>query len=195
MRRSDIKDLPCIVFDALELKQEAKGFLGANTLRKPLTGIDKFKALLTIEDDSALLVHNLITRAGYRISSQPTSGEPYIKAVTTLLKYAASNPELLKQIWPLWLLIANGGPLYERVMGATWFIESSLAGSSVSLLKNPWRVAIINLGNKGILDAIARACAFYAKGGERVWASGVIEALNRGRRTNRIKIVSLDIQA
>lgn len=50
MSRSDIKDVPCVLFSTVgDGVDEANGFLALNTARKPLEYLDKFNALCTPE--------------------------------------------------------------------------------------------------------------------------------------------------
>lgn len=43
MKRQDIANLPCVVFEVADVADEARGFLAANTLRKGLSSVDRLK--------------------------------------------------------------------------------------------------------------------------------------------------------
>ena len=68
--------------------------------------------------------------------------------------------------------------------------NGQLVRAAVELAKD-WRTdrmlrKLEKLGYKGMLDASQRAAAFYAKGGPKVWALGVMQELNKGSRTHTL---------
>lgn len=58
LRRSDIENVPCIVFDVVDVCREAQGFIGANQQRKPVTAMEKFRAMKT----AGSVGHEIVTR-------------------------------------------------------------------------------------------------------------------------------------
>ena len=59
-RRSDITHLPCVVFKTADVKQEARGFLTIQTMRKPVTAVAKQKAMVTAGDEVAGFVQQTV---------------------------------------------------------------------------------------------------------------------------------------
>jgi hypothetical protein len=188
-RHAAIRELPCLVFQTADAKTEARGFLDANTLRKPITSMDRFKSLIAVDDPAALLVRGLLGEHGYTATNATNPGTRTVKCVTLLLYWAREDPALLTRTFPLIVEAAGGEVIYERVVDSILYIEQQLSGSDsgVSLARQPWRGRLVGLGSAGILEAAAKAAAFYARGGRKVWAQGVVEALNRGVR-NRLAL-------
>ena len=58
------------------------------------------------------------------------------------------------------------------------YLECNLSeGHSVA--DKRWRDKILRIGYQGLLDAAQSAASFYAKGGPKVWAIGVMKELNK----------------
>lgn len=193
MQRSDIQKLPCLVFESIGADAEAKGFIAANTLRKPIDSLDRYRAHLVAGDPIALKVERLLKDSGYEPARAIGTGRK-IKCLTLLRKMVSENEEMLRRCWPLVLEVADGGPISERLIETVVFIEGKLAkmrggldAAGDSLLKSPWRDRLVRLGPDGVNDATVKATAYYAKGGARIWSFGVVDALNRGVR-NRLSI-------
>lgn len=178
-RRSDITHLPCIVFQTLDSRQEAKGFLAAQTSRKAVTTVEKFKALVAVEDKAALLVKSLVEGSGKVIaySSSPNS----IKCVGTLLECARKDPETLCLLWPLIIEVFRHQQVQDRVVQGLMYIEKRMKEGS-SLLDNEWSKRVLKVGASGLIEGAIKASSYYAAGGARVWASGMVEAINKGHR-------------
>jgi hypothetical protein len=62
--RGDIFDLPCVVTSYSNAGDEAAAFVALNQQRRPLSGLDLFKAALAAEDESAKAVMAALTDAG-----------------------------------------------------------------------------------------------------------------------------------
>lgn len=178
-RRDDIKEMPCIVFATNDIHAEAKGFLQANTLRKPITSLDKFRALIITGDENAKLVDELIRSAG-RYPSTAASATS-VRCLSSMLAAAKNSREDLVRIWPLITKVVDGAPLHERILMALLFLEGRMPQGE-SLTDRKWASRLIEIGAERLMDAINKAAAYYAAGGARVWAAGVLDALNRGLR-------------
>jgi hypothetical protein len=90
MLRSDVGDLPCIVFETESMQQEAQGFIDANTGRKPVTTIDKFRASLIAGDETAKYVDYVLSSVG--ITPKSTANKPMeIKSLGWAMQRAKEN--------------------------------------------------------------------------------------------------------
>lgn len=188
MRRSDIQSLPCIVFETVSSVQEAEGFLQANTARKPMTGIDKFRAQLVTGDEAALLVQHLCESVGREIQASP--GGHSVRCVSTMMRHANNAPETLERIWPLLHDLHRGITIKERVVDALMYIEGRMPNGE-SLANRKWRERVMRVGVEAISDGINKAAAFYKRGGAKVWALGAVEALNYKHR-NRLVLEGME---
>lgn len=188
LRRSDITNLPCVVFRTAGSKEEAEAFLRANKNRKPLNGLAKFRAATAAEQPEALLVHNLITSAG-RYAAENSTGTT-VRCLARMMNHAERQPEVLKRVWPLIAEVCVGHPVPERVMDGLIYIENNLPEGE-SLMDKEWRKRVLRVGYEGLLGAANRFAAAYSKGGAKVWGLGMVEAMNKGCRTH-MKLASYE---
>lgn len=178
-KRSDISDLPCLVFTTSAAKQEAKGFLSAQTQRKPVTAVEKFKAMVVVEDPDALFVQSLADKYEIHIKSGCAPG--YLKCVSSMLSHAKNDKETLAHIWPLVVDVSKNYAISERILEGLMHIEKRMP-EGTSLMDKEWTARVLKVGVPGLLDAAAKASAYYAKGGPKVWANGMVEAINKNHR-------------
>jgi hypothetical protein len=184
--RVDIKLLPCIVFKTTAMNEEAQGFLDANTGRRPVNAVEKFRAQVSVGHPDAVMVHGLVSSASYVVSMGTHDGA--VRCVRTLLEWAHSDPQMLTEMWPLVLELSARGPIQQRIVDPLCYLESRLRNTGDhdteqrSILKAPWRERVLRLGVRGIIDSGKTAAAYYAKGGAKVWSKGLLKALNKGAR-------------
>jgi hypothetical protein len=94
---------------------------------------------------------------------------------------------VLDRVWPVAVAAAHGAPIKERVLDGLCWAEARMPEGK-SLSKNPYRDRLIWLGMDKLGDAASKAAAYYARGGARVWAAGIVEVLNRNTRSNRLEL-------
>lgn len=177
LRRADVPKVPCIVFDSDGIAAEAQTFLDAQVLRKAVTAVDKFKAQLVTRDPIALRVQALIDQSG-RTIAHGGSGPGTIACVALIYRLCQRTPETIERLWPVIVQICRGHQIQERIVDALVFIEER-APEGVSLTDKKWTLRLVNIGPEMLLRKCNEAAAFYAAGGAKVWASGVLQVLNR----------------
>src|SRR5262249_9072390 len=94
MLRADITELPCLVFPANDIKDEARGFYLCNNNRKPVQSINKFRSLLKMGDPTTNEVNDLLREAGYRVTFVVSPGQKDVKCVRALTDRYAADPEV-----------------------------------------------------------------------------------------------------
>lgn len=181
------KAVPCIIFDMRERSQEAKVFIDANKNRKPPSMVDKFRAMLVAGDETAIRVDEL-TRAHGRVPGDKSKAGG-VRCLAAVMRWAKNDEATLRRAWPLISTVCQGEQLHEHLVGAVLFIESRSDGDFV--LNKKWSKKLLEIGYTRALRAIHEASAYYAKGGERVWASGLLKELNKGR-TNKLSVRGVD---
>ena len=187
-KRPDIEMLPCVVLDSKTQIDEARGFLTAQTQRKPITTVQRFKALLVVKDPSALIVDELVRQSGRVVGH--SSCQSTVQCTSVLLRIAALNEKTLRKLWPMIVSLSSGHPIYERLVDGLFYLETHMPEGQ-SLLCQKWSKRLSNIGINGLMDSAAVASSFYKKGGAKVWATGFLNAINSGLR-NRLEIVSID---
>ena len=84
-------------------------------------------------------------------------------------------------IWPLIIAVSEGQQIHQRVVEGLAYIAKRMPEGS-SLMDKEWQKRVLKVGGTGLLVAAAKAAAYYARGGPKVWATGMIEAINKGHR-------------
>lgn len=178
-RRSDVEYLPCLVFETEDVQQEAKGFLDVNTGRKPITIIGRHKAMVTSGDSVASFVQAKIDELGLRVSkgNQPNG----IQCLGWCMKRAAENRERFVRVITLVAEMSakEGLSLPARVLDGVWYLDDKCGNG---LADKRLHQRLKDKGAQTMLEAANRAAAFYASGGAKVWAEGMLTELNKGLR-------------
>lgn len=188
-RRADITHVPCMIFLIQDIKDEANGFLRLNTLRRPLSGVEKFKASVTGEDKNASEVDHLLRLYGYKVAS--SGGQWSVKCVSTLQKIASESVDTLKEILSIYRDCFDGQRIHERVvLGLVEIAKRQAADISSRRFRD--RCALI--GHSELSRSIGAAAAYHARGGSRVFAEGIATALNKGLRIHLVDMSLLIAQ-
>lgn len=177
-RRSDINTLPCMVFVTDGIKEEALAFLKLNTGRKPVTAFAKQKALVTSGDETAVFVSKVCDELGIRVMKASTSPATLV-CVAWCNKRAAENRDEFKRVLALVAEICSRDniPIPEKVLEGIWHLNQK-CGDGLNDKRLVRRIR--EKGGRALLDAAIRASSYFAAGGGRVWANGILDELNKG---------------
>jgi len=176
LRRSDIKDLPCMIFDVDDIKDEAEGFLNVNINRKAMRYLDRFKALNTSGDEAASFVQELIASTG-RIAGVGHGKE--VRCVGSLVSGAQKQRDALKRIWPLLNALSSDEPIPSQIVDGLMFLEVAMQ-PDVSLSVPTISRRLITIGSQELLIAARASAHFRGKGGAKIWADGICQRYNKG---------------
>lgn len=182
--RSDIDVLPCILFHTESVEQEARGFLDANTGRKPVSSIDKFRASLAAGDDTAKYVDSVFSELGIIVKGTAKNALE-IKSVAVSIRWANENREAFDAVIRLSAELCQHCPIHEVLLGGLYYVyvNSENKFNDKRLIDR-----IKSIGAERLVYAGKRAAAYYVRGGLKVWADGMMEELNKGLR-KQIKFV------
>lgn len=180
-KRSDILTLPCLVFQAASIKEESMGFLRANTQRRPLEGVERFKALVSVGDEAALIIKKLCDQVGRDVADGGNTTS--VKCVSMLLNSAAKHPDVLTRLWPVLHTLSTQSslPITARLVGGLCWVERNMPEGE-SLTDKRWRERLLHVGAEALETGASKAAAFFAGGGEKCWGTGFVEALNKKAR-------------
>lgn len=188
-KRSDIIDLPCLVFDVTSIEEEAAGFISANTVRGPVKASEKFKAACVKGDKICLEVKAMIEAQGYSIGAAKSFG---IGCIGAVLGGYQIDKEVAIRAWKVCCDVHAGDRIDEKLWGGLFYLERFLKIQKDSVnrsLTQPHNLSVLlESGRQGLLTRINQAAAFYAKGGPKIFACGIANALNHKRRSRRIQI-------
>lgn len=190
-RRADIKEVPCVVFRAEDVVEEAHAFNDGNTLRRPLTAFDRFRAKLMLGDEAAHTVQKLVTSINRIVARGGGQGgsSKVVSCIGVLQRLAKIDTARLTKLWPLIAQLSEGGLISEILVESLFYIEGRVDGDG-SLLDTKWKNRLLGIGGHELIQGAYRAAAFYARGGNRVWAAGMLEVLNSGLRNRLVLRVS-----
>lgn len=180
MRRSDIGLLPCIVFDTQSIQAEAEGFLRSNTLRKPVTAIQKHKAQVAAGDTTAEFLRTEIARLGLKVAKNSNrTGE--IKCIGWCHKRAGEDKDAFGRVLGLAAALCAKADMHvpEKLLEGLWYLDRN-CGEGLQDRRLARRIEAV--GARALYDAAMRAAAFYTAGGGRVWAQGMLNEINKGLR-------------
>jgi hypothetical protein len=186
--RSDIFALPCLVFEMDQIRNEAEGFILANKNRGPMKAVEAFKADIIADDQVAVAVKNMVEASGYRIANNGQAKHT-VSCVATLKSLMKQNAEVTKLAWELCVELAGGENITETLLNGFFFAELHCLRNGESLDRKHNREAIMRIGRIGLEEWCRRSAIYLKKGGGKVSADGVINALNQGRRTRRIPVM------
>lgn len=175
-KRSDIKVLPCLIFQVTEVKEEAEGFLRSNTNRKPITSRDRFRALVTTGDENAIFIDALLRDS----NRGADAGIAAAQCLTALLKAAEKDRVALISIWPIADKLCGGRSVHTNILRALIWMEARMAASGQSLTERKWKDRLLTAGFDDLLDATRKAEGFRGRGGEKTWAEGILQRINKG---------------
>lgn len=187
MRRSDIRELPCVVHRLAGVANEADAFLGVNTRGKPVKAMDKFKAAVVAGHPEAVLVQETLETLGVELSNTPT-GPRQTKTVYGLMSMARRSPAMFKRVITTAATIADYGPISYTMLKGLEYLDRRIEGG----LENRRLVSrLIQVGGQRLDDAAKRASAFYGqkRNQERVCGDAFLEVLNKGLK-DRFEYIS-----
>jgi len=176
-KRSDISTLDCLVFDIEEIVHEASGFLQTNTNRKPITILDRFKAMIMCKDPDALAVSELIEELDLKIEKNCRPG-CFQSLSWAMRAHARSKDGFDKTLRTVVGLAGNKHPIQERVCRGIF----SLHMKHRILDDHRFTRRLHQVGYRELLDGADRAAAYYGKGGETTWSKGILDSVNKGLR-------------
>lgn len=185
LKRSDIDKLPCLVFASKEVIDEAIAFRDGNKERRPITTLEQWNANLVANDADTVFSDELIASIGR--SPDRDSRATTVSCLNAIVSAARANRAELVRIFPLVAEVCRDNPFHARVFSAMIYLECNLDNGE-SLTSKRWSDRVRRLGYQGVLDAANRAASFYAKGGPKVWALGLLAELNKGNRQHLLSI-------
>lgn len=176
--RSDIKDLPCLVFKVASVEEEARAFLATNVNRRNVSAHDKYRASLGAGDAIARQVQDAINNAGLRVTT--ASNEPRaFKSVAGAQKIAAVDFDGLVDVLSICgeLAAAEKSPVHSRLMTGLYYIHKRIEGG---LSNARLRKRILQIGARQLVAGANKAAAYYGQSGGKVCAEGMLQAINNG---------------
>lgn len=189
MLREDVTALPCLIYEMETVVDEAVGFL-SQTSAKPMSVVDRFRAMLIARDPTALIVKGIMDSEKLTLRAGVKPGDRAMGCAAELLKWAREDPAALRRLFPILSGIINrGGMVSDRILRGLMHLEQRIAGGS--LTEKRWRARIATLSYQTLTDAISSSCALEGNGNARACALGILSAINRGLK-NRLLVPGIN---
>ena len=178
-RRSDIAELPCVVFVSTGIQTEARGFLDANAKRKPVSALQKQRALVAIGDEVAIYVSQFVSSCGLVISDN-TKLWNGVKYVALLKKYAAHDRAAFEKVFRFCAdyCVQSEERLHSRLFEGLSYMHRKFA----ALDDARFIQRVKSLHPRKLVDAANRAASLVGHGTEKVYADGMLLEINKGLR-------------
>jgi len=177
--RSDITLLPCMVFRSYGIAHEASSFIEINTNRKPVSAYTKFRANLVARDQSSIEILSVLKENS--IELKPDGHAPgTMTCIAACQRIYAQSPSRFKTVIKLasGLAASESRGISQVLVGGLATLDRKIQGG----LQNQRLVErIMQIGALGLVDAARKMSYRAGKGGEAVWAEGMLEVINRKR--------------
>lgn len=178
-KRSDITELPCMVFDLNSKEKEARAFVELNTNKTTVAGKDRFKALLIAKEQSAIRLKSIIESTGHAIGN--SKNVKYIDCILTLWKAFKRNEKNFINLWPLVSDVCSDSFIVDKLFRGIWGAELIANKQNASITNEPYRSVLVYTGGSALVETITRKCIEVGKGGEKIEGMAVAQFLNSQR--------------
>lgn len=190
LNRTDIDEVPCMVFECADRKNESKIFRVVNTDRKPMSGVARHRANSFEGTPNAVLVERLVQAAGRALVDVANNSGRTVGCVRRMTMLAESQPDRLAKLFPLIDSVVGNNPLSERMLEGIMWVESKMPEGQ-SLLDKRWTERLHAVGLEELERAAKRSAAGFGKGGASTWGRGVLAAINKGLK-NRLVLPGVE---
>lgn len=179
--RDDIKLLPCMIHDVEDIKDEAKAFVGTNTMVSNVSAYHKHRASVVAGEPISLRVQKILDKHGYKPST--TAKQKWnFAAIHTLHAKVKQNEELAARVFEACAKIAaDGGAISGNVICAIYCCQLWVQGRE-DILAGVHLDRLMKEGISGIERALRDRKNKEGIGGEAVEARGLLDLLNKGKR-------------
>lgn len=174
-KRADIIKLPCIVFVIESIREEARGFVGANTNRKPITGLQKFKAEVIAENITATYVNNLMSQFNIKIE-RAKGTERTIASISCLLKYARKDRPAFEAVIRIIDKLFGEAKIDKALIEGLFYIHDNC---EKDLNDELMQKRLIKVGVKKLNSSIFKATLFFESRSGKACGHGIFIAINR----------------
>ena len=183
-QRGDINELPCLVFETMNRREEAVSFLAINQGRVGVGSLDRYRAQLISGDKTAYAVEAMLKSTGHRAGE--TASARTVSCVQCLYNLAKEDRARFERLWPLLAELHPDVPMTDMVIKGLWTVDKWLGERSVT--ETPYREKLLVIGGKGLHHEIRREMAVIGQGGSRVAACAIAKYLNKQRMAAHLKI-------
>jgi hypothetical protein len=178
--RDDIMELPCMVFEAENPKEEAMAFVGANTMKSVVSAYHIHRASVKSEEPIALAAQSVVEKYGYSVVSHGKQKHGF-QGIGTLLQMVRIDGDLADKVFGVCADIAQDGEaIPAEVLRAIFDCQKKLQGKE-DILAGSHFERLKRETLPGIHLAIRREKHISGQGGELVRAKAILNLINKGK--------------
>jgi hypothetical protein len=178
-RRSDIMELPCIIFDSIGVEDEAAGFVDVNTGRAVVSAIERHRASRVMRDEVALFIDKVAQDLGFRFEDD-FGDLRAIKCVDRCKQFAAIDRAdfVVAMQAACRACVKDNVRMHQRLIHAMWYLQRH-----GRFVQDPRFVdRVVAIGAQNLLDAAQKAVIYFNKSGEKIWAEAMLQEINKNLR-------------
>lgn len=184
MKRADITELPCSVFQSDGSKEEASLFVKLNTARRTANVLERFHADIVCENKDALAIRDLVEKHGFRICYGGKIMS--ISCIAKVYEYYnnGAGMDILDKTFAIMEPLCKHENMNKSVFSGVAYI---LKNYDISDLKK-FMVNLEKQGQKTIIRCInERSAESSGRRGDKICALGVMDATNIGVGRGKVK--------
>lgn len=181
MRRSDVKELPCMVFQNIDTAKAASIFLKVNERRKALPITQKFKAYITAGDVIAKEILQDATSLGYKIPTSPSSRVGgVLHPLKSIYDAYCENMDLAKKSLALCVALIGGEALREPIYVGLYMFGKNMTVYHTPVSFDQYKKRLLKIGYITLQAEIDRYKAVSNFKGPSAYGIGILNAYNKG---------------
>lgn len=180
--RSDIIDLPCMIFQLADISDEARSFIAGAKMKTSINSLDTFRAAVVAMEPAACKTAAMLSDLGIKVKKTATRPNE-LKCVHTVQNAVIENAENAKRVMSLVVNMANEEPICSVVFRGIFRLVQHFKDRDILA---EYAEEFARLTQQEIEKAIRQTKAEIGKGGEAIEAKGVIVALNKGKKTRKL---------
>lgn len=185
-KRSDIKELPCMIFELEGQNQEAQAFVDINTNKTSVASFDRFRAMIVAGDQTAIELNDLMKTTGHYPAN--SSARKAIRCLMTLWRIYKKDKQTLTSLWPLITDIHQDSEIKDSVLKSVYGAEIAARKAKITLTDSPLKPFLIKMGAEYISAEIRKEKNITGLGGARIETNALIKLINKQRIIGKNKL-------
>jgi hypothetical protein len=179
-RRVELTELNCLVFQSRGVEHEAKIFAAININRSGVHAADKYRALVTAEDPTALALDEALRILQIEVVPRTAKGPNQLAAIQYVFGMAKRDIRRCESVLSVVQDITPGSPIYGDLVKAIDYLDHHIKGGA----ENPTlRARMRKVGAHKLMDAIAKVRPAHS--GNSQIGIAVLGEVNRGQPESR----------
>jgi hypothetical protein len=175
-----VQELPCLVFDFAEVRQEARSFVDTNTVRGPMKSVAQFRARIKAEDANALRMKATVEELGYKLGGASKQDLRFIGSLEAA--YLKDREAMVTALLACKDICDDDAPVAQTFRGLFALEVFLKQKGETSISSKTIQSKLEATSQNTLLEYIRQSATFHGKGGDKVYADGIVRFINKHRR-------------